>query len=72
MSHDDPGALCEHGAPATRLTSGRPSCPMCRRQEDARTEARRQAEEARRRRIADLARIPRRTVDTAALAAHDD
>jgi len=57
--------LCEHGAPATLLSSGRPTCPLCRRELDAREEARRQH-------IAALARIPRPAVDTAALAAHDD
>jgi len=58
--------LCEHGVPTARkLRSGRPACPMCRRHEDAREEARRQT-------IAALARLPRPRADTTALAAHDD
>ena len=57
--------LCEHGAPATLLRSGRPTCPICRKHLDAREEARRQT-------IAALARLPRPRADTTALAAHDD
>ncbi|GAB6937102.1 hypothetical protein JCM11754A_06250 [Isoptericola variabilis] len=58
--------LCEHGVPTARkLRSGRPACPMCRRHEDAREEARRQT-------IAALARLPHPRADTTALAAHDD
>lgn len=61
---DEP--LCEHGAPAGRKTfSGRPACPLCRKHEDAREEARRQT-------IAALARLPHPRADTTALAAHDD
>jgi len=56
--------LCEHGASAARLTSGRPVCPLCRKHEDARAEARRQT----RIRRSYLSRIP----DVRALAAGPD